>query len=82
MEHVHFCNIPKKNGIQTLPFMLGDQLIGHVCPFHIGIPNAWCGRKARMFVAKWYTSYIVDETPQSHIDGNFYVKSNKRKIRH
>jgi hypothetical protein len=62
--------------------MLGKQVIGHVYPFHIGIPNAWCGHKARMFVAKWYTFEIVDETLQSHFHGNFYVKSNKRKIKH
>jgi hypothetical protein len=82
MKHIHFCNIQEKNGIQTLLSMLGEQLIGHVCPFHIGILDAWCGHKVRIFVAEWYTSKVIDETPQSHFDGNFYVKSNKRKIKH
>ncbi len=42
----HFCNIPEKNGMQNLPSMLGEQLTGHVCAFHAGIPDAWCGHKA------------------------------------
>jgi hypothetical protein len=82
MKHTHFCNTPKKNGIQILPSMLRKELIGHVYPFHIGIPNAWCGHKARMSIVEWYTSNIVDEIPQSHFDGNFNVRSSKRKIRH
>jgi hypothetical protein len=35
----------------------------------------------KMSVAEWYTSEIAEETPQSHFDGNFYVRSSRKKIR-
>jgi hypothetical protein len=74
-----FLQHSKKNGIQILPSMLREQLIGHVYPFHIGIPNSWWGHKARTSIVEWYTSNIIDEIPQSHFDGNFNVRSNKKK---